>query len=209
MKYDRRYFEGVLGCGAPNSPRNRKRLSLILSERQQGKLLEIGCGTGDFLRTAAPHFEITGIDISKYAVKSLANVPCVPIKQADIESQSLPQNVYAVVAIFNVLEHLSSPAPVVRKIYQALQPGGLLVGSVPHNRGLIGRVHTTLTNFLDRTHCSTYPPARWRQLFSSTGFTEIDFLGEVMCGKKHSWYLRGAGWQRVAFNLVFRCRKQA
>ncbi|HEY88547.1 MAG TPA: class I SAM-dependent methyltransferase [Thermoflexia bacterium] len=206
-RYGRSYFEGLLGQGTPNSPRNRNRLALILSECQQGQLLEIGCGPGHFLRTAAAHFEVTGLDISSYVAGPLAGLSGTQIKQADIENCSLPENKYVVVAAFNVLEHLSSPVLVVQAIYQTLQPGGLLVGSVPHNRGLIGRAHTILTNFFDKTHCSTYPPARWRQLFSAAGFTEVDFFGEVMYGKKQSWYLRGASWQRMAFNLIFRCWK--
>ncbi|MCD4738010.1 MAG: class I SAM-dependent methyltransferase [Anaerolineae bacterium] len=206
-RYDRSYFEGLLGQGSPNSPRNRKRLALILSEERQGKLLEIGCGPGHFLRTAAAHFKVTGLDISSYVAGPLAELAGAQIKQADIENCVLPRNMYAVVAVFNVLEHLLSPVSVVQEIYQTLQPGGLLVGSVPHNRGLIGWTHTILTNLFDKTHCATYPPAKWRQLFSSAGFAEIDFFGEVMCGKKHSWYLRGASWRKVAFNLIFRCRK--
>ena len=208
MKYDSRYFEGVLGQGEARSPRNRKRLALILAEKP-GRLLEVGCGPGHFLRTAAPYFQVEGLDISNYAVGALDDLPQARIKQADIEEHSLPRGRYNVVAAFNLLEHLASPAKVVAELYQTLHPGGLLVGSVPHNRGFIGRAHTLFANLVDRTHCSTYTPVRWRQLFYSVGFTNIDFFGEVMCGKRFGWYLRGTSWHRWAFNLVFLCRKPA
>ncbi len=43
----------------------------ILAHKQSGRLLEIGFGQGDFLELAQGHFDVEGMDISKYAVKTI------------------------------------------------------------------------------------------------------------------------------------------
>ncbi|MFP4343170.1 MAG: class I SAM-dependent methyltransferase [Anaerolineales bacterium] len=205
--YDRHYFESILQRSTRNSKRNRNRLQLIRCYVGQGCLLEIGCGKGNFLRVADEHFTIEGIDISSYVVKSITDLPADHIRRGDIERASLPERAYEVIAAFNVLEHLFDPPPVLEKIRQALREGGLFVGSVPYNGALIGRVHTAITNLLDQTHVSTYRASRWRRLFASAGFREIELFGEVMVGKNWSFYIQNRLWPCLSLNLMFMARK--
>ena len=206
-QYGRSYYEGIFSRSVCDSQRNRDRLGIILSSRKEGSLLEIGCGKGEFLRLAARHFVVEGVEISEYAVDSLGRWPGARIRREDVERSDLRANAYDVIAAFNVLEHLTEPAPVIHKIQDALRNDGVLIGSVPHNATLIGRAHTALTNVFDRTHCSTYPPHRWHSLFAETGFREIRFFGEVMMGKNLNSYVQHRFWRFIALNLMFLCVK--
>jgi 2-polyprenyl-3-methyl-5-hydroxy-6-metoxy-1,4-benzoquinol methylase len=206
-QYDRDYYEALPHREIPNSQRNRNRFQEILAHKQEGKLLEIGCGKGQFLKLAARHFDVEGIDISKYAIAFIKPFLGKKVKRGNIEEENLTSEHYDVIVVFNVLEHLRRPGKVINKMYHALTKGGIAIGSVPHNSGLIGRVHTAITNLFDRTHCSTYPPHRWRALFRETGFRKIHFFGEVMLGKNLSVYIRHRFWKYVSLNLMFVCKK--
>jgi 2-polyprenyl-3-methyl-5-hydroxy-6-metoxy-1,4-benzoquinol methylase len=207
IPYDRHYFENIFSRQVHNSQRNRHRLTLARQQVGAGSLLEIGCGQGEFLRMAAPFFNVEGIDISPHAVSKLRSTVRIPVRRADIQNTSLPTENYQGIAAFNILEHLHRPGEVVKEIYSALKPGGVLFGSVPYNSHVFGRIHTILSNIFDRTHVATYAPTRWCNIFSGSGFSSIDFFGEVMTGKNGCMYVRGRGWSWLAFNLMFVCKK--
>lgn len=206
-QYNKDYYENIVYREAPNSQRNRNRLGEILTHKKGGKLLEIGCGKGEFLKLAKRHFDVAGIDISQYTIDCIKHSFGAKVKRGNIEAEELISDYHDVIAIFNVLEHLRRPGIVIDKIYHSLTKGGIVIGSVPNNSTLIGRVHTALANCFDKTHCSTYPPHRWRALFRETGFEGIHFFGEVMLGRNFSLYIRNRFWQYLSFNLIFLCEK--
>jgi 2-polyprenyl-3-methyl-5-hydroxy-6-metoxy-1,4-benzoquinol methylase len=204
--YEEGYHEGPLYREPPESQRNRGRLALLREYLSGGSLLEIGCGMGGFLRLAEKHFAVEGIDISRHAVNRIKRYFGQRVWQSDIEVQSLSR-AYNVITVFNVLEHMHRPAAVIEKLYNALENGGVLIGSVPNNFGLVGSVSTRAGNYFDRTHVSTFPPEVWRGLFERVGFGTPEFFGEVTITRAHALYLRGRFWPWLSFNLMFVCRK--
>ena len=206
-QYGRDYYEGVIGRTSKNSQRDRNRLREILKMKNKGMLLEIGGGKGEFLRLADEHFKIEGIDISEYAVDSSKDFLSCRIRKKNIERYKLPKNTYDVVVSFNVLEHLSNPKRVIKKIHNALKDEGLFIGSVPHNATPVGWIYTELTKVFDPTHISTFSPRRWKKLFTNVGFREIEFFGEILLGKDFNIYLRNKFWKIFSLNLVFECVK--
>lgn len=206
QNYDRSYFKNIFLREKGNSQRNRVRLKELLSYKENGELLEIGCGLGGFTRMAREHFNVACMDISAYAVRSLQEIPGVKATQADIETVILPENTFNVVVAFNVLEHLKNPTAVISKIKQSLVEGGILFGSVPNNHAVIGKTITKITDIVDRTHISTYPLLRWRSIFEAS-FGTAEFFGEVQLGKNHCIYTRLKGWELFSPNAVFVCTK--
>ncbi len=207
QRFDESYHENLLYREMENSPRNRARLELIREEAAGGRLLEIGCGKGGFLRLAEAHFDVEGVDVSEYAIESIREYFGSRVSVRDIVQSDLPSERYDVIAVFNILEHLRQPGPVIDRLARALKPGGLLVGSVPNNYSLVGGVVTRIGNFFDRTHVATYPPQTWRNLFQAGGFGQIRFLGEVTIGRNRCRYLKGPLWPHLSFNLMFLCKK--
>lgn len=212
-KYDRNYFESPVSflvpffSEVPRSQRNRNRLKEVLKYKGGGNLLEIGHGKGGFLELAKDYFDPEGIDISKHAVSLARRSLGERVRVGDIREAELNPNFYDVVAVFNLLEHLEDPRLAIRKIYDSLKQGGLLIGSVPNNSGLIGGLSTQLINFADRTHISTFPPNYWYRSFSEIGFKDINFYGEIPIGANRSLYARGIYWRWVSANLMFEGRK--
>lgn len=77
---------------------------------------------------------------------------------------------------------------------------------MPYNAGTVGRLYTRISNFFDRTHCSTLEPGQWRALFQQAGFATIDFFGEIPISPHFCLYVSGRRWSKVAANLMFVCR---
>ena len=210
--YEEGYHQLFLTREAANSQRNHARLRLLLNYQTGGSLLEVGCGMGGFLRQAESFFNVEGVDVSRAAIEAIRphfgdRVSVFNIEQRPLSQRLLPRGGYAAIAVFNVLEHLHQPARIVEKLYRTLSPGGVLLGSVPNNFGLVGGVNTRLGNFFDRTHISTLPPAAWRRIFQHAGFQQVTFFGEVTLGPNRCRYLSGRFWPYISFNLMFACQK--
>jgi cyclopropane fatty-acyl-phospholipid synthase-like methyltransferase len=201
--YDRSYFDSILFRTKAASQRNHQRLQLVLACRPSGALLEIGCGKGHLMQVAGFHYDVEGLEVSEHATRDMAADLRRRIRIGDVEQLSLPEDRYDVVVAFNVLEHLTSPATVLTRLALALKPDGVLVGSVPLNYSLVGRVHTALTNVFDRTHCSTLGLGEWRRAFDAAGFTGQDLFGEIQAGPNHAVFVRGPLWPHISLNLMF------
>ena len=206
-KYDRNYFESSLYRPRVRSQRNRRRLREVRRWIRGGRLLEIGCATGEFLALATNHFEVKGVDVSQHALDRVPSELETKVEQLDAEHSALPAGPFDAVVAFNVLEHMKAPQVAARKVHQVLRPGGVLVGSVPHNAGLVGRIYTLLSNLADATHQSTLSPRRWRKVFKSAGFAMVRFLGEVPFTPHFGWYIDGRYREQVSANLIFVCQK--
>ncbi|MGC9359182.1 MAG: class I SAM-dependent methyltransferase [Anaerolineae bacterium] len=206
VRYDHSYFRGIIHREARRSQRNYQRLEKLLRLKRGGRLLEIGFGQGGFLEMAARHFEVYGIDISPWAIANAPRRLRHRVQVQDISESSLGHQEYAAIAAFNVLEHLDDPPTALGRIAHALTPGGVLIGSVLNNGGIVGHVVTAIANAYDRTHVCTPRPEQWRQWFQQAGLEEIDLFGEITIGRNRCYYVKRPVWRQVAFNLMFTCR---
>lgn len=93
----------------------------------RGRVLDIGCFRGDFLRSLPPEFERFGIEPS-HAAKAEAERRNIRILGQSVESCELEEKFDAIV-LMDVIEHLDAPTDVLAKISRWLAPGGLLIVS--------------------------------------------------------------------------------
>jgi SAM-dependent methyltransferase len=96
--------------------------------RQEGKLLEIGCGNGDFLMVAKQAgFAVHGIEVSESAT-CIANTKLgvESVSCGNIEAMTLPEGSFDVCVLFDVLEHVRNPIRFLKKIHNLLVPEGVL-----------------------------------------------------------------------------------
>ncbi len=206
-RYDQGYQDHIFYREGKKTQRNRKRLELLRRFVPGGTLLEIGFGTGSFLRQAEGYFQVEGMDVSQYAVEQVRSHFGERVRAGNVEDTSLEHEKYDVIAVFNVFEHISQPREAAGRLWSALKSGGWLIGSVPNKQGMIGRPLTAITNFFDRTHISTLAPSAWESIFYRAGFQELHFLGEINFTRNLCFYLFRPVWKIVAFNLIFVCKK--
>jgi len=97
-------------------------------------VLEVGCGTGEFLAAAsdAGH-RVTGLDLSQEAVTyARRRHPGLDVRCATLDSDDLRPESFDVVAGFHVLEHVADPVGLLRQMTRLLRPGGLVYVRVPN-----------------------------------------------------------------------------
>jgi 2-polyprenyl-3-methyl-5-hydroxy-6-metoxy-1,4-benzoquinol methylase len=107
---------------------DRRDLSIVRSEILASpglsKILDVGCGTGDFLFSLPNHFQKFGIEPSDAA--NHAELRGVEIVARQIDN--LPANArFNVVTMIDVIEHVVDPTSLLIRAYAHLEPGGKIV----------------------------------------------------------------------------------
>jgi len=144
----------------------RWRLELIRQYRTSGRLLEVGCARGDFLRVARETFDVSGVEpnpgLAEYAVE------VAPIHRDVIET--LPWRDFDVIASFHVIEHVDSPKRFVAAMAERLKPGGLLVLETPDIDSLPFRVLKSRWRQFIPEHYFFFDRPSMTRLLSDCGF---------------------------------------
>lgn len=98
------------------------------------RILEIGCGTGEFLTTASSFgHEAVGLDLSGAVVEYLrAKSPQIAVFSGDLENANLQDESFDVVAAFHVLEHIDKVTDFLSSLHKKIRPDGILFASVPN-----------------------------------------------------------------------------
>ncbi len=121
--------------------RSRNRLLLHLFKRHvaregRPKVLEIGCGTGNFLGelSQSGEYEIIGSEAYLAGLR-YARMRRPGIEFIQLDALQMPfEREFDVVGAFDVIEHIDDDVVVLANIRKALKPGGVAIISVPQHR---------------------------------------------------------------------------
>ena len=108
----------------------QKKISLITSlNNGTGSLLDIGAGTGDFLKQAKKRsWKISGVEPNSSA-RNLAAKKEINLKE---NISSFEGEKFDVITLWHVLEHLPNLDSTISKIEKLVKPGGVLIIAVPN-----------------------------------------------------------------------------
>ena len=116
----------------------KRRVSQNLKFVSGKRLLDFGCGSGDFLRLVREHCkELIGIELQKNYLEALNSEGILCLDNLE----KVQNNSIDVCVSFHVLEHLPDPVEVLTSIKKKLVSGGSLILEVPHaNDFLLSRL---------------------------------------------------------------------
>jgi ubiquinone/menaquinone biosynthesis C-methylase UbiE len=104
-----------------------KPMELFTGPAAGRRLLDVGAYTGVFVEIAMQHgWNAWGIEPSAWAVEE-ARRNGLQMISGTLESAELADGSYAVVTMWDVIEHLTDPLGTLRAAWRALEPGGYLV----------------------------------------------------------------------------------
>ena len=96
-----------------------------------GRLLEIGCATGDFLHAAHASFQVTGVEADETAC-AMTQARGFDCFHGTIFAANFPAESFDVVTLYHVIEHVPSPTRVLQEIHRVLRPKGIVVIETPN-----------------------------------------------------------------------------
>lgn len=143
--------------------------------KPQGRLLEIGCGKGDFLALArGAGFEVQGFDVSAHAVATATGrlgVGTVSCGNAD--ALVLTEEHFDVCALFDTLEHVRDPIALLSQIHRALRPGGVLVVVTPSLDSWSARLMRSRWPEFKTEHLHYFDTQTIQNVLARTGFDQV------------------------------------
>ncbi len=108
---------------------SQKMIDLI---KPNGKILDVGCGTGYFAEKFLSKYDVTGVDISEEMIK-YAQTRMKEAVQADAQNMPFPDNTFDIVIARSLLHHLPDPKQGVKEIKRVLKRGGKVIFTDTHN----------------------------------------------------------------------------
>lgn len=121
----------------------KKKLRLVneQTEGKPGRILDIGCGTGEFLHTCATAgWASSGIEPSQIAREFARSEHGLDVKDED-ELQGLERASFDIITMWHVLEHVSNLNERIIQVKQLLKPGGRFIVAVPNRSSLDASIY--------------------------------------------------------------------
>ena len=118
--------------------RNLKRKLRVVEryQRERGLLMDVGAGTGEFVRHAQDHgWKAFGVEPNDRA-RELSHQKGLPVYKSLTREKN---SVYDVITLWHVLEHMEDLDRGIREISATLKPGGWLIIALPNFRSLDAR----------------------------------------------------------------------
>ena len=160
------------------SPITEKRYNQLLDKfekyRKTNRLLDIGSGSGFFLKTAKKRgWEVYGTEIDS-GVQSTNNEKDINMSYGEIDSIGFPEDYFDVVVHIEVIEHINNPNEYVSEIQKILRPGGITYLTTPNFNAIHRyRLKEKYDVISYPNHLCYYTKRTLKQLFKTKGLKPI------------------------------------
>ena len=132
------------------------------------KILEPGCGRGEFLDAYRRlGLECYGLDLSPCAGGFLEGIE---VKQTDVENEPLPykDDYFDIIYSKSLMEHLRHPEKYLSEVFRILKPGGKVLCLIPDWES------NYKTYFDDFTHVTPFTKISLRDILLISDFTDVN-----------------------------------
>ena len=138
-------------------------------------VLDVGAGTGWFVRTAREMgFNPTALELHKKNAARLKGEG-FPVIEVPLEESGLDSDSFDLVTLWEVLEHIVDPGPLLSEIKRVLRPAGLLLILVPNADSLVTRLlHEKSGTFGGHSHVNFFNAATLERLLAKAGFEVLE-----------------------------------
>ena len=149
----------------------RHSLRIIKKYKNKGKLLDVGCAAGFFLKEAqTAGFEVLGVEpnrnLSSWGFKNLG----VRILGGSFEKFRFPAKSFDVISFWDTLEHFCDPLSALRKANSLLKREGIVVVNYPDINSHSARIFGKNWWFITSGHLFYFSETTLRRALSQAGF---------------------------------------
>ncbi|MFQ5512798.1 MAG: class I SAM-dependent methyltransferase [Myxococcota bacterium] len=160
----------------------RHDFELLRVRREPGRLLDVGCSVGFFLRVAREAgWEVCGLEVSADTSRIARERYGLDVRTGKLEDDGWDPESFDVVTLWDVIEHLPDPKAALAAVHRILKPKGLLVFETPNIDGAFPRLSRRLARPLGQwrhpeppAHLFQFGTATARRLLETTGFELLE-----------------------------------
>lgn len=159
-----------------------QKASLIIQHtKKNGRLLDLGAGTGAFLNTMKQKgWEVTGIEPDARARKEARSLHSLELQEKDALHE-FERNAFDAITLWHVLEHVHSLHEYIRLLKELLKPGGKIFIAVPNYTSVDSDVYKLFWAAYDvPRHLYHFTPAAMQALVQRHGLKIV--------AKKPMWF---------------------
>ena len=150
----------------------RSKTKLLVKTIKPKSHLDIGCGTGEFLKSCKDRgVNVTGIEPSESARKMAINNYGLDIKE-NTDLNQFDNNTFDSVSMWHVLEHIYNIHETVNSLSKILKNDGVAIVAVPNHKSYDSKYYKKYWAAWDLPiHINHFCPETIERLFKTNGFT--------------------------------------
>lgn len=112
-----------------------------LAASERGKLLDVGCGNGEFLATMKElGWETVGVETDQQAAAVARERFGLDVRLGTLDEVGFSNDSFDAVSLSHVIEHVHDPLALLAECRRILRPGGKLIILTPNSRSLGHRI---------------------------------------------------------------------
>jgi len=153
-----------------------KRLTFFLKYYRSGTILDVGCGTGEFLELLdkAGHNDMLGVEPNKVAAEYITGKLPGKVINDTFENIRIEDGSISAVTLWEVFSRFVNPDNILKRLYSILSPLGILIISSPNYSGFEYQILRELHDDVS-FHLPNYFSIRiLKDLLKNNGFDSID-----------------------------------
>lgn len=106
----------------------KSRLECLKSLKPRGRLLDVGCGRGFFLKSALEYgYQVEGVERTHAAARQASEQLDAVIHVCNVQDSLMIEGSYDIITLWEVLEYFSNPLEALKNVKALLEPDGILV----------------------------------------------------------------------------------
>jgi len=161
-------------------------LSVVESRNGKGRVLDVGCAFGSFLRLAEQRgWEVSGVELSHYSSRFAREEMGFDVQTGTLTSVSLARDGFDLVTFWDVLEHVTEVRKNLETANSVLKDGGHLIITTDNYHSLLsfiadltyrgtgGVITYPVERFFIPYNSCYFKPPDLRQMLQDSGFDEV------------------------------------
>jgi len=158
-----------------------------------GRLLDVGCGLGAFLKLAQERgWEVSGIDISSHAASVASEKTGTRVIAGELKDAGFADTEFDAVSLCDAFEHFIDPNEQLRQILRILKHDGILFLNTPNQQALLrsvahgiyrgsgGRISYPVRKLYHEFHLYYYSEANLRRMLEKHGFEAVEITRKTI-----------------------------
>lgn len=154
-------------------PERRHRSRMYLDTISPGRLLDVGCGNGQFLALMhSEGWQVEGQELDPVAAERALKTHGMRIRVGKLEDIGYPDDSFDAVVMSHVIEHVRDPIAILKECLRILKPRGMFVAITPNVNGLGHRYFKSCYRDLDPPrHLYLFTQKTLKHVGKKAGFT--------------------------------------